>query len=166
MRINPVFLASLLVIAGGSAASAQQRTSATYDDWTVRCEMRDQNKSCEMVQLVQVQGQQAPIAQIAIGRLNKNEPLRIVFQLPINVWLPSGVKFVSDDKDPGVAGAFKRCVSNSCFADADIKEDNIKKWRSLNEAGKLQFKDAGQQDINIPVSFKGLGQAYDAMQKQ
>ena len=45
------------------ANSAPQRTTASYEDWTVRCETRGTPpvKSCEMVQAVTAQGQAAPV---------------------------------------------------------------------------------------------------------
>lgn len=148
-----------------AAETPPQRTTATYEDWTVRCEVRDTAKSCEMVQSMQIKGQAQPVTQIAIGRVAKDKPLMVVFQVPINVWLPANVKLKIDDKDAGLAGTYRRCVPTSCFADTEVKEDALKKYRSLTENGKLLFKDAGQQDIVIPVSFKGFAQAYDALQK-
>jgi len=57
---------------------ARQQTRVTYDHWTVRCEMRDQAKSCELTQTIESQGQCHPIAQVAIGGA-KNDPLKVVF---------------------------------------------------------------------------------------
>jgi invasion protein IalB len=37
--------------------------------------------------------------------------------------------------------------------------------RGLKTNGKLQFKAANEKDVAVPVSFKGFGDAYDAMQK-
>ena len=127
--------------------------------------MQNSVKTCEMVQAMQIKGQAQPVTQIAIGRQTKTEPMKIVFQVPINVWLPTGIKLVADDKDPGILGTYRRCMPAACIADADIKDELIKKLRGLSESGKLQFKDGAQQEIAIPVSFKGFGQAYDAMQK-
>jgi invasion protein IalB len=160
-------LASVALLAAGTGAFAQtpQRTTATYDDWTVRCEVNDAVKSCEMAQAMQIKGQAQPVTQIAIGRPAKNEPLKIVFQVPINVWLPGGLKLTADEKDSGIAGVYRRCLPGACIADAELKEDSVKKLRALIENGKLQFKDGGQQEIAIPVSFKGFGQAFDAMLK-
>lgn len=156
---------SLLLVAGGPAlAQAPRLTTATYDDWTVRCEVRETVKSCEMEQTSQVQGQ--PVSQVAIGRPNKTEPLRIVFQVPINVWLPAGVTLVLDDKDPGISATFKRCVGNGCFADTDLRDDVVKKLRARTQNGKLLFKDATQREVTIPVSFNGFAAAFDAMAKE
>jgi invasion protein IalB len=161
-------MAWLALTAGVSSAQAPQRTTATYDDWTVRCEYRPETptqKSCEMVQTAQLQGQANPVTQIAIGRAAKSEPLKVVFQVPIDVWLPAGVKLVYGDKEPPLAAPYKRCLPAACFAESEVKDDFIRKLRVLTENGKLEFKDATQREIGIPFSFKGLGQAFDAMIK-
>jgi len=114
-------------------AQAPQRTTATYEDWTVRCETRVEPpnlKTCEMVQSTQVQGQPGPVTQIAIGRAAKAEPLKIIFQVPINVWLPAGVKFTSAEKEAPLASPFKRCVPAACLADSDLKDDLVRKLRT------------------------------------
>ena len=156
-------VALLLGSSGAVRAQVPQLTTATYDDWTVRCAMHDTVKSCEMEQASQMQGQ--PVSQIALGRPNKTAPLRAVFQVPINVWLPAGVKLVLDDKDPGISGTFKRCLGNGCFADTELNDETVKKLRARTTNGKLLFKDAAQRDVAIPVSFKGFGPAFDAMSK-
>src|SRR5690349_410203 len=72
-----------------------QQTTATYEDWIVRCETAQGppvRKSCEMVQYTQAKGGQGVISQVAIGRASKTDPFKLVVQLPIGIWLPSGVK--------------------------------------------------------------------------
>jgi invasion protein IalB len=165
MQRKPSWMAIALLLGSGSNAIAQvpQLTTATYDDWTVRCEMHDTVKTCEMEQTSQIQGQ--PVSQIALGRPSKGAPLRVVFQVPINVWLPAGVTLVLDDKDPGISATFKRCVGNGCFADTELNDETVRKLRARTANGKLLFKDATQRDVTIPVSFKGFGSAFDAMSK-
>jgi invasion protein IalB len=168
--------AAVLALTGVWFAAAQaqppQRTTATYEDWTVRCETVTPPggaapiKSCELVQSTTAQGQPNPITQVAIGRSSKTEPLRIVFQVPVNVWLPTGVKLVYDEKEPGLAATFKRCAPVGCFADADLKDDMLRKLRARTTPGHFEFKDAIQRDAKIPVSFKGFGQAMDALAKE
>src|SRR3974390_155001 len=147
--------ALLLGLSGAAYSQVPQLTTAAYDDWTVRCEMHDAVKTCEMQQTSQLQGQ--PVSQIALGRPSKGAQFRIVFQVPINVWLPAGVTLVLDDKDPGISTTFKRCVGNGCFADTDLNDDTVKKLRARTANGKLLFKDAAQRDVTIPVLFKGFG---------
>ena len=156
-------------VAAQPAAPTPQQTTATYDDWIVRCETLPgppPQKTCEMVQFTQVKGQPGVLTQIAIGRPVKGQPIKLVIQVPISVWLPAGVKLVPGAKDAGVTATFKRCVPTACFADVGVRDDTIRKFRSTTEAGKLQFKDANQKDVALPVSFKGFGPAYDALLKE
>src|SRR3954447_9349007 len=99
-------LAAALLLAAVSAVSAQtpQQTTATYEDWIVRCETvagPPPKRSCEMVQSTQMQGQ-GVISQVAVGRPVKGQPVKIVVQLPNGVWLPTGVKLVVGAGDPGL----------------------------------------------------------------
>lgn len=161
-------LTTAVVAACTAAAQTPQRTTATFDDWTVRCETRGTPpvKNCEMVQAVTAQGQTNPVAQVAIGRAGKSEPVKVVFQLPINVWIQNGVKLVYDTKIAGLAASFRWCVPSGCFADLDLKDDIVKRMRAATEQGRFEFKDASQRDVAIPVSFKGFSQAFDAMTKE
>ena len=163
-----LFWSALGIAASPCFAQTPQRTTATFEDWTLRCETQGTPpvRSCEVVQSVSIQGQPNPLTQIAVGRAAKGEPLKAVFQVPINVWLPSGVKLVYDEKEPGITATFKRCVPNACLSDVDLKDDMIKKLRARTENGRIEFKDAAQRDVAIPVSFKGFGQALDAMAKE
>ena len=165
---SPLVLTSIaLVMIATSAAAAQgpQRTSATYGDWTVRCVMHGKAKTCEMIQAMQIKGRPQPITQIAIGRPTKNDPMTMVFEVPTNVWLPDGVKLSTDSKKANVSATFSRCVPGGCFARTDIDAKEIKQLSHLKKTGKLQFKDARKKLVAIPVSFKGFGDAYDALRK-
>ena len=136
----------------------------------VRCETQSgppAQKFCEMVQLTHMKGGQGGvISQIAIGRPAKGQPIKLVIQLPIGVWLPTGIKLMAGAKDPGLLTTFKRCLPQACFADAEINADQIRKLRTATETGHIQFKDGNQKDVSLPASFKGFGTAYDALQKE
>ncbi|MBM3527731.1 MAG: invasion associated locus B family protein [Alphaproteobacteria bacterium] len=149
--------------------TAPQQTTATYEDWVVRCETRagpPPAKNCEMVQFTRAQGQTGVLTQIAIGKPVRGQPIKIVVQVPIAVWLPTGVRLTTGARDPGVAASFKRCLPTACFADTDVKDDVIKRFRSSKDAGQLQFKDVNLKDVALPVSFKGFSAAYDALAKE
>lgn len=150
------------------APAAPQQTTATYEDWIVRCETRPgppPQKFCEMVQFTQAQSG-GVISQIAIGRPAKGQPVKLVIQLPIGVWLPTGIKLTTGAKDAGLLTTFKRCLPAACFTDAEINADTIKKFRTATDAGQILFKDGNQKDASLPVSFKGFATAFDALQKE
>ena len=152
------------------ADQTPQRTTATYGDWTVRCETipgPPVQKNCEMDQLAQMQGQANPISRVVIPLMPKGEPPKLFVQVPINVSFTAPLKMTADAKDAGISTPFRRCVPAGCFVEIDLKDDLQKKFRAATaESGKILYKNAGDQDVTIPVSFKGFAQAYEALLKQ
>jgi invasion protein IalB len=156
-------------VAPAPVSAEPQTTMSTYGDWTVRCthtETPAPAHVCDIVQSLQVQGQQAPIAQIEIVRSGLKEPMRIVVQLPVNVSLPSSVRVAADDKDPQpLELSWRRCVPGGCFAETELKDDVLKRYRAQTANGKMQFKDAAGREVPLPFSFRGLPQALDGLAK-
>lgn len=119
-----------------------------------------------MVQAQMNQGQPNPVGQITISRASKTEPYKIFLQVPANVWFGAGIKFVSDDNEPGLVATIRWCIPARCLADADVSDVVLKKLRTRTEPGHVEYKDAAQHDISLPVSFKGFAPALDWMEKQ
>lgn len=146
-------------------------TTASYGDWILRCDNATlpsgQKHSCEAVQTLQLQGQQSPFAQVAFGHPDGSAPLHMVIALPVNTVFPSTVKVGLDDKDPKpLELAWKRCLPGACFADAVANNDVLGRWRGATAPARLQFTDSAGRDVAVPVSFRGLPQVLDALQKQ
>src|SRR5262245_43469914 len=87
-----------VLIAGSTGLAAQdlpQQTTATYGDWTLRCNAKPGSppqRTCQIVQVARAQNQANPITQIIIVRPAKDAGLKGIIQVPINVWLPSGIR--------------------------------------------------------------------------
>jgi len=157
-------------VATAAKVSAEPNTTiASYGDWVLRCQRVDTAgktaRVCEVAETIQVQGQAAPIAQLAIGRLSPGEPLRITIVVPPAVTFPSSVRVDAKNGAP-LNLEWRRCLPGGCFADAVLKDDVLARWRSLSDAGQLTFKDAAGQDVTLPLSFRGLAQALDALPKE
>jgi invasion protein IalB len=118
-----------------------------------------------MVQVQTLPGQANLASQITISRPTKNAPGKVFVQVPANVWLQGGVRFVFDDKEVPLLAPFRWCLPSRCLGDTDLNEVTVKKMRARNEPGRLEFKDAAQQDVSIPVSFKGFPAAIDLLLK-
>jgi invasion protein IalB len=148
-----------------------QRTTATYDDWIIQCQTQTGpplHKLCEMTQVAQVeaQGKSQPFSRVIIPRPAKDQPSTLVVQVPVNVSFSTNVRVQSSDGDQGLAASFARCVPDGCFADFEIKDEALKKFRSASATGKVSFTDAGGRGLSVPLSFKGFGNAYDALMKE
>ena len=142
-------------------------TTATYGDWTLRCETSSgegAHRFCEVVQTMQVQGQQAPVAQVAFGRPAGTSDLHFIAVLPVNVFFPSTVRVDTDPKDEHpLELAWRCCLPGGCFADGLANGEALGRWRTASTPGRLQFKDAAGRDAVLPLSFRGLAQALDAL---
>lgn len=151
--------------------SEPETTTATYGVWTLRCTHRQMGdidqRVCEVEQTVVPQGQQNPIAQIAIGRLSPKDDFRITVVLPSNITFQNGPRVTSGAKDPGVTLTWRRCVPGACIADVAVKDDTLRGWHAVAaDTGRLFFTNASGQNVAIEFSFRGFGQAMDALTKE
>jgi invasion protein IalB len=183
LKIAIVFLLAQLV---GAAAQTSDKTvnkpgqptggadqsamAPKYGDWQLHCSAPPQQKaqrSCEAVQAIFAKNQAQPVAQIAFGKPTPTEPLLITIMLPVNIGFPGAPRLMTADNDAHpVDLAWRRCVPIGCFANFVVTDEILKRWKALNSSGKITFKNAGGQDVAIPISFKGLAQAVDALAKQ
>ena len=179
-------LTGLALALSGAAAAAQsdkkpaeksvsnepsaQTSSATFGDWTLRCQTAaapQARRSCEVIQNVMIQNQSAPFALVAFGKPTPEEGLHVTVVVPVNVTFPSAVRVATDEKDPQPAElGWTRCLPAGCFATAVPKEEALKKWRAASGPARVTFKSASGQDVAMQISFRGLAQALDALAKE
>jgi invasion protein IalB len=157
--------------AAAPADNEPSATTASFGDWVLRCQRTgtgsEARRNCELVQSVILKGQQAPVAQFGFGKLAPTEPLHVTAAIPHNISFPSAVRVAIDEKDPqGLELPWIRCLPAACFATAVPKDDLLKRWRAQTGAGRLTFKDARGQDVNLPISFNGLAPGLDALAKE
>ncbi len=172
------FAAALFALFLASPAAAQppapvpaepQATSATFGDWTLRCQRAGEGaaaqKLCEIAETIQDAQKRQPIAEIAMSRLNKADPIRVTVHVASNISLPSIVK-LSYREAHGVELAWRRCAPVGCFADAALTDAQANIFHIQDEPGAIEFFDAAGRPQKLPMSFRGLGQAMDAMAKE
>ena len=143
-------------------------TTAVFGDWMLRCvKGGDAAKPiCEIVQSIVVEGQQAPIAQIALGRVEAAKPMNVTVVLPNNVTLLSTPRLALDDADKKPADlAWQRCVPGGCFASTEAGEDLLERWAKAAKPGKLIFVEGSGQPVALPFSLRGFTQALGALSK-
>jgi invasion protein IalB len=145
-----------------------QMTTATFGDWVERCQRvnagGEPRRLCEVAQTITANGQTAPLAQIAIGRLKKADPLRLTLVLPVNVSFPSNPKVRLEGED-ALDLAWRQCLPAGCFADAALGGDAQRAWREA-KAAKVESKSASGQSFNFAISLRGLPQALDALGRE
>ena len=143
-----------------------QRTTATFEDWTLRCVRPERSPAiCEVSQTVSNQNQQ-PVAQTAIGRpVGTADSMRLTVLVPTNILIATAPRLVTGPA-PAVEMGWRRCLSNGCVADAQVSDQQVKQLRELKETGHILYQDAAGREMSMPFSPKGLPAALDALAKE
>jgi invasion protein IalB len=163
-----IVLLALTMAFVAQRADAQQATTATYEDWTVRCSTAagpPPRKTCDMEQLSYRESKERPFSRVAIVRAEKGNQVTLVVQVPVSVWLATGIRIEIGGKAAGAPAPFARCGPAGCFAEIGLGDEVQTQFRTASEPGMILYKNAAQQDVAIPLSFKGFAQAFDAVAK-
>lgn len=144
-----------------------QQTTASFADWTLRCtHITPAAQSCEVVQTIT--SQDRTVAQIAIGRVAKGQPLHLTMLVIPSVTFGAAPALISTKEgEPSVVDlAWRRCLPTGCVADATVSDDALRRVRGWTEPGRISFTDGGGRMAGLPFSPRGLPQALDALAKE
>ena len=154
--------------------AAPQQTTASFADWTLRCTQAapsagsgPASKFCEVVQ--NIQQNDRPVAQIAVGRPMAGQKLQLTLLVPTNVSFQGGPGLLAGsegDPAPALSLTWRRCLPIGCIADAPLDTELMTKLRGWTEAGRIVFTDAAGRPAGVPFSPRGLAQALDALAKE
>jgi invasion protein IalB len=122
-----------------------------------------------MIQATQNQ-QQQPVSVLAIGRLTRTDPLRLVARVPVNALVAQPARLTLEGDQP-LTLPFRHCSANpvGCYAELELRDEAMLRrlrGRTPEQPGKLEFREPAGQDVGIPVSFRGFGAALEALQKE
>jgi invasion protein IalB len=145
-----------------------------FGAWALRCRKKPakaeknakEGGACEISETIESQDRSGPVAKVSVGRPGGSGPLHAIVILPNNVSFPSSVHIRTDDKDIwGVQLNWVRCIPGGCFAETLLADATVAHWHDIETTGYIVFKDSTGQQITLPMSFKGFGQALDALNK-
>ena len=148
-----------------SAPASPEMTTATYRAWTLRCATAPADAArpiCEVAQTLSLTPGGNPVAQVAIGRIAADQPMKLVVQLPTGVWLPGNVRIDAPD-GTALTATFTAC-GQLCAAEAAPDDAFVATLKSAPEAATLTFHDGAQRPVALPVSLDGLTAALMAME--
>jgi invasion protein IalB len=156
--------------APGLGVAEPSSTSASYGDWIMRCQRlgngADADRVCEAAQLIHAQDQQNPVAEVAIGRLKKTDPLHLTIVLPVNIAFPTPPSLSLNGKDvDGLNFVWLKCLPGGCYANALLTDDVVRRWRDETDARRITWNDGSGRESAVGLSFNGLGSALDALNR-
>jgi invasion protein IalB len=165
-QLSTLIIASILLTTSFEAlAENPTRTTAVYEDWTVLCNLAENQKQCELVSTQSLPGQSSPFSQIIINHPKTSQPYKLVIQSPPNAWLQTGTKLIVGDSE-NVPATFKWCANSRCLSEGELSKAQIEKLASRADPASFTFKDAAQNDISVPVSVKGLASAFRMLESR
>ncbi len=153
------------------AAAQPERTTATYGDWTLRCESQAAGaatKACEAAHAV-LDGRGRAVAQFVIGRPAGSQATGMVavVQVPVNATVAEPARFMLEASAPPVLSLpFRSCTSRGCFAEAPLPEQELSRLRQRAEPVRLEYRDAARSPVALSISLRGLGAALDALERE
>lgn len=165
-------LLALQVLAQAPAPAANlgpDATTARYGDWALQCRRNAPEGSgpaCELLHTVTSDGQR-PVAQLAVARPSAQAPLKLAVVLPVHVAFAEPPRIA-----PGAPAAtaltlvWRRCLPAGCFADADLTDAMARVWRTQESPGQLVLQDGSGRAVALPVSFRGLSEALEALERK
>ncbi len=152
------------LLAGASHGLAQGAIRSVHGDWELRCDTPPgaQSEQCVVMQFVTAEDREnVGLTVIALKTADKQaQILRIL--APLGVLLPRGLGLRIDNEDMGSAG-FVRCLPNGCVAEVIMDEALIAKLSGGKTATFVIFQ-TPEEGIGIPISLKGFGEGYEALQ--
>ncbi|MEI6159164.1 MAG: invasion associated locus B family protein [Roseococcus sp.] len=163
--------------APAAPAELPDRTQATYGDWIVRCETQRPAgqpvvRACEMALTMNDQRGQ-PLAQLVLGRTARTDPHRMLVQLPLELRVDQPARLLLDPAAPPAEGLtlpFRLCslARGGCFGEMEaVPAPVLARIRARAEnQGRLDFRDSAGREVQILFSFRGFGQALDALARE
>ncbi|MBS7792934.1 invasion associated locus B family protein [Roseococcus sp. SDR] len=171
MRLSMMALAARLLAAPALAqapapAAAPNVTNASFGDWILRCETRQNGpRGCEVLQSLQDQRRQ-PVAQFAFGRAQRGDPMRLIVLIPANVTVVHPMLIQLPDRAAPIPVTLRACGPRGCVAETDVSAGQLTRLRAREAQGRLEYRDALGGEVALPFSTRGFGQALDALARE
>jgi invasion protein IalB len=144
-----------------------ETTTASFGDWTLKCQKTSESaRFCEVIQTIMVEGQHAPIAQAAIGRLQKDKPYQLTVVLPVDVQFAGNPAVAIEGEGASALDlTWRKCIPAGCFADVTLTEPALNALRNIKNKAFIRWRNNVGQQIQLALSLRGLAQAYADLAK-
>jgi invasion protein IalB len=150
-------LLGLLLLA--APAAAQDRTAATFADWSLLCETQPR-RQCELSSTL-AGGEGRPQAQLRVGRPGSEGPLLVQALIPLSAFLPAQVRLVLGGATTTLV--FQRCLPQACLAVVELDDALLARLRAEPGGARLVFQDVARREVSVPISFNGFARAHAAL---
>ena len=159
--------AGLAVFATGeSRATEPEQTTATYEEWTVRCVARAEVPPCDMLQVAISQEEGHQVLRLSLAHLGEGDRIGVQALIPLGVRVSGGVLVQVDGEAVELEGfGFTRCETGGCFIEGVVNEASLGAFMQGRE-GVLAVLDSANRPRGVRLGFSGFTAAFEAMKAE
>ncbi|MBY4639449.1 invasion associated locus B family protein [Gluconacetobacter entanii] len=151
-EVAPSLATSSEHILPGGASSLNE----TYQDWRVVCQQQATGSRCAIV--LQEFNSKTRQRILSVELTPHGSQMQGVTVLPFGAALSKGVSLIADDRTIGSGLTFSTCVPAGCLVPLNLDQRQLGDLESAKKV-EVKFSAVSGQDINIPLSNKGLDKA-------
>jgi invasion protein IalB len=164
-------VAALLAATGPASAWAQAKppagaagSSQQFQDWRRECPPASAGKpdSCVVRQVVLNQDNK-PMLAVAIGYFGAKREPGAIFDLPLGLFLPTGVVLTIPGTQP-VRVLIQTCQAQGCRAGLILAADVLAALKKADSA-QVTVESAERKKLSATISLKGFGKAFATLKK-
>lgn len=145
------------------AVPVPDRTTASYGDWTLRCQQAAgaEGRSCDVMLTVLDQRAQ-PLVQLVMRRGPGPANLVLTAQVGVSATVSEPARLLVGETAISTL-PFQRCLVQGCFAEVQQEEAQITGAAGQAEALQLQYRNGEGAPLAFPIPLRGLAAALQAL---
>ena len=155
-----LLLASAVLCALPSLATAQGVVKAQYGDWQMSCDTPPgaSFEQCAIIQNVTAEDQPNVGLSVIVLKTADQKARLLRVLAPLGVLLPNGLGLNVDDQKIGRV-PFVRCLPNGCVAEVVLDDKLIAQLQTGKSAIFVVFR-TPEEGVGIPVSLSGFADGF------
>jgi invasion protein IalB len=142
-----------------------KKPTAGGPGWAVNCssEAGQKGLSCRMSQTVITKPSGRTLTNVAFLLAPEAKSPEVLLQLPLGLFIPAGATYRIDQNAPQRL-SIRACDRSGCYARAPVPPatmSSLTKGKQL----KIEFKNAAEKPVSIPLSLDGFATAYEKVKQ-
>lgn len=151
-----------LALSPGSQADADVQA---HDDWTLRCQARENALPCDLIQQIIDKPSGKQVLAISIAWSPKEDKYALQIVVPLGISLQAGLAIRVGEDFAAEGLRVSRCEPTGCFVETLMGEELLNAMKDGSQ-GAVMLMDATGQQAALPFSLKGFTAAHKALRKE
>ncbi len=170
LKLNTAFLTSMALALAMAAPPAmaqdddqpQPSRRDRYQDWTLTCFTTETGENCNLNQAFVEKDSGRAILRAIVRKFPNTENAIMILAVPLGVDLRKGASLkVTDDKFLNNL-EYTMCLPDGCRLQFPLTQEAVDLMRTATQGQLIFGRPNQEQNIGVPISFNGFGEAYAA----